>query len=362
MNNRRFVQVVVGGTAAALVVAAGATVVLDPFFHYHNPLEGVEYPLEDGMERYLNDGIIKRYDYDAAIVGTSMMQNFKASQFDSLFGTKSIKVTYTAETYYAIDQEVRKVLRENPDTKYIFRCLDYNKVFQAGEVRNYDQYPDYLYDDNILNDVNYVLNKEIFLDSTLPVIRYNMLGKETTSMDDYSFWEWAHPVGKEHVMEGYQRTEDEANEQKAFSEEDRQTVIDNVTENVIRTVEENPDTTFIFYTPPYSVAFWDDAERKGDLLRYFEAEKLQAELLLPYDNVKLYSFTDHYDITGNLDNYMDNTHYGSKISDMIIDWIYEGEGLLTEDNYLEKIQAIEDYYLSFDYDSIFGDMDDENAE
>ena len=124
MNNRRFVQVVVGGTAAVLVLAAGATVVLDPFFHYHKPLEGVEYPLEDGMERYLNDGIIKTYDYDAAIVGTSMMQNFKASQFDRLFGTKSIKVTYTAETYYAIDQEARKVLRENPDTKYIFRGLD----------------------------------------------------------------------------------------------------------------------------------------------------------------------------------------------------------------------------------------------
>ena len=46
---------------------------------------------------------------------------------------------------------------------------------------------------------------------------------------------------------------------------------------------------------------------------------------------------------------------------MIIDWIYEEEGSLTEDNYVEKIQAMEDYYLSFDYDSIFGDMDDENA-
>ena len=70
-----------------------------------------------------------------------MMQNFKASQFDRLFGTKSIKVTYTAETYYRIDQEARKVLRENPDTKNNIPVLDYNKIFQAGEVRNYDEYP-----------------------------------------------------------------------------------------------------------------------------------------------------------------------------------------------------------------------------
>ena len=350
MNSRRFVQVVLGGTVAALLLAGGATIVIDPFFHYHKALDDVEYPLVDGMERYLNDGIIKTYDYDAAIVGTSMMQNFKASQFDRLFGTKSIKITYTGETYYAIDQEVRKVLEENPDTKCIFRCLDYNKIFQAGEVRNYDDYPDYLYDDNILNDVNYVLNKEIFLDSTLPVIKYNIDGKKTTSMDDYSFWEWEHPVGKEHVLEAYERPE---------TEEDAKTVTDNVTENVIRTVEENPDTMFYFYTPPYSVAFWDEAERNGDLVRYFEAEKLQAKLLLPYDNVKLYTFADHYDITENLDNYMDPTHYGSKISDQIIDWLYEKKGLLTEENYREKIQEMEDFYLSFDYDSIFGDMEEE---
>lgn len=359
MNSRRFVQVVLGGTIAALAVAGGATVVLDPFFHFHKALDGVEYPLEDGMERYLNDGIIKTYDYDAAIVGTSMMQNFKASQFDELFGTKSIKVTYTAETYYVIDQEVRKVLETNPETKCIFRCLDYNKIFQDGKVRNYNDYPDYLYDDNIFNDVNYVFNKEIFLDSTLPVIKYNMDGKQTTSMDDYSFWEWQHPVGREHVLESYERPQEEVKEQKTFTEEDAQTVTNNVTENVIRTVEENPDTMFYFYTPPYSVAFWDEAKRNGDLVRYFEAEKLQAELLLPYDNVKLYTFADHYDITDNLDNYMDPTHYGSKISDKIIDWIYEGKGLLTEENYQEKIQEMEEYYLSFDYDEVFEETEDD---
>lgn len=84
MDSRKFIKLVLGGTAAVLLCVGGATVVLDPFFHYHKALEGVQYPLNDGMERYLNDGIIKTYDYDAAIVGTSMMQNFKTSQFDSL--------------------------------------------------------------------------------------------------------------------------------------------------------------------------------------------------------------------------------------------------------------------------------------
>ena len=44
MNSRRFVQVVLGGTVAALLLAGGATIVIDPFFHYHKALDGVEYP------------------------------------------------------------------------------------------------------------------------------------------------------------------------------------------------------------------------------------------------------------------------------------------------------------------------------
>lgn len=44
---------------------AGLTAVVDPFFHYHKPLECLSYPLNN--ERYQNDGIVKHFDYDAVI-------------------------------------------------------------------------------------------------------------------------------------------------------------------------------------------------------------------------------------------------------------------------------------------------------
>lgn len=41
------------------IVAGGAFVVIvDPFFHYHAPLESMEYPLVRDFERYQNDGIL----------------------------------------------------------------------------------------------------------------------------------------------------------------------------------------------------------------------------------------------------------------------------------------------------------------
>ena len=58
MNSRRFVKTVLAGTVTLLVIAGGLTALIDPFFHFHKPLKNLEYPLNRGSERYLNDGII----------------------------------------------------------------------------------------------------------------------------------------------------------------------------------------------------------------------------------------------------------------------------------------------------------------
>lgn len=178
MNSNKFVKTVLVGTGTLLILAGGMTAVIDPFFHYHKPLKQLEYPLERGKERYLNNGIIQNFDYDAAITGTSMMQNFKTSQFDDLFGTHSVKVTLTGDTYWAIDEEIRTIFDNKSDIKYIFRCLDYNKIFDDKSDYNYDNVPTYLYDNNIWNDVQYLFNKDIFIDNTLGVIKYTLHGEK----------------------------------------------------------------------------------------------------------------------------------------------------------------------------------------
>ena len=71
------------------------------------------------------------------------------------------------------------------DIKYIFRCLDYNKIFDDKSDYNYDNVPTYLYDNNIWNDVQYLFNKDIFIDNTLGVIKYTLHGEKTPSMDEY---------------------------------------------------------------------------------------------------------------------------------------------------------------------------------
>ena len=69
-----------------LAAAAGINAWVDPFFHYRAPREGIAYDMQS--ERYLNDGILKHFDYDAILLGSSVTMNFQTSQCDALFGCR----------------------------------------------------------------------------------------------------------------------------------------------------------------------------------------------------------------------------------------------------------------------------------
>ena len=78
------------------------------------------------------------------------------------------------------------------------------KVFDDKSDYNYDNVPTYLYDDNPWNDVQYLFNKDVFIDNTLGVVKYTPLhGQKMPDMDRYSSWAADHPVGKDYVLQSY---------------------------------------------------------------------------------------------------------------------------------------------------------------
>lgn len=77
MKHTTYLKISILGTLLTLAALAGITIYVDPLFHYHAPLGSLQYPLYD--ERYMNDGIVRHFDYDAIITGSSMTENFKTS-------------------------------------------------------------------------------------------------------------------------------------------------------------------------------------------------------------------------------------------------------------------------------------------
>ena len=143
MRYGRWLWFTVGAVLAMLVMLGGLVVWVDPFFHYHKPLEHLAYPIDS--ERYQNDGISRNFTYDAVLTGTSMMENFKASRFDSLFGVSSVKIPYAGGYYKEVDQAVKRALSYNPQVKVVCRSLDRSFLFYQKDQQNpAAPSPDYL--------------------------------------------------------------------------------------------------------------------------------------------------------------------------------------------------------------------------
>lgn len=324
-------------------------VVIDPYFHYHKPVEGISYRLYE--ERYINDGISRNFDYNAIITGTSMTQNFKTTEFDELFGVKSVKEPFSGAGFQELTDNLDRALSYNEECKTVLMCIDYNGLNREYDWKQYDDYPEYLYDNNVFNDTSYVFNKAILYRGCLNNLFMTLRGEESTSFDEYASWGAAY--GFEQIMQTYVRKEEKVPMAESLTEEEKERIQKNITENIIPVVEKYPDTTFYFFYAPYSILYWDSLYMDGTLKAQLEAEEMVTDMLLAYKNVRLFSFFENTEIICNLDNYRDKEHYISDVNSYILEQMSQGNYEITEQNKETHMEFMREFYLSFDYEAFF---------
>ncbi len=343
---------------AVLLTAVAATVyILDPFVHFHKPNGAFFYTLNN--QRSQNDGLLRNLDYDAIITGTSMTDNFKTSEADTLFGVTSVKVTSDAGTFREINDTVEKALKAQPELKLVIRSLDRSCFTDSADTISYSQaqYPDYLYNDDPFDDVKYLFNYDVVFQRCLPMLRDWAAGEPggITSFDDYCNWmgQYGGSFGGARVMKNrgpYVAPET----MEGLSSEESEAVLENVRLNVTYTALAHPDTEFYYFIPPYSAVWWADKCGEGYIRKSLEAQRIIVEEILKCDNIRLFEYDTCTELTTDLDNYRDSVHYGDWINSRLLRCMLEGEGLVTTENYREKLTALENFYGSFDYNSLFG--------
>ena len=349
MNNKKWSICFLSITLILLLSAAMLTGVIDPFFHYHAPLESLEYPLVH--QRYQNNGIAKNYAYDAMITGTSMTENFKASEFDVLFDATTIKTCFSGGTYEEVTAHLQRAMAANPNMRYIvYGIEDWFLYARPSLILADGEYPTYLYDKNPFTDVKYLLNKEVLLRYTLEVPDYTRKGNIGTTFDEYSSWEF--PSGKKVLLEGYNRPE-VTDIPSVFTPAMADTLRENLETNLLRLAKEYPDTQFLLFFPPYSILNWDAHQREGILNMHIDAMTLASEVLLEADNIHLFSFYTDYETVTDFDNYRDIVHYHSGINSLMLQRMQRDEYRLTKENYQIHWEEVRNFYSSYDYASIF---------
>lgn len=337
-------------TIIVFILFASIIIYIDPLFHYHKPLNKYKYPINN--ERYQNDGITRNFEYESIITGTSMTENFKKSEADRIFGSDFIKVPFSGGHYKEINENLKRAYALGKNIKYVIRCIDYSLLIEDKNTYREDaEYPFYLYNNNLFDDVEYVLNKSILFEQTRGVIKHTKSGLETTNFDDYANWNRYYTFGKETVLDTYTLNET-ASHVRVFSEDERRMVLGNVKQNVTSLASEHPETTFYYFFPPYSICYWDVLKNNGQTDWRIDAEQAAIEEILKYPNIKLYSFCNNFELVCNLDNYKDQAHYGEWVNSWILEWMHNDEYLLTKDNYKDYIKIIREFYNSYDYSSL----------
>lgn len=336
-----------------LAVLGSVTVVIDPFFHYHAPLESLQYPITE--ERYQNDGIVTNFSYDAVITGTSMTENFMASEFDRLFSCDSVKVPLSGSFFKETRDLLDRAFRANPDIKYVVRSVDgmpYYLLTEKDTRRTDAVFPDYLYNDCPLDDVSYVFNKEVLFLRCSKVLVHTLLGYQTTDFDACYRWMGSSPYGRDAVMSAYSRPARAAAE-TGLSDADRALMEANLRQNFLTLAEEHPQTDFYLFFPPYSILWFDEQRQLGKLEQALEVYEYAAELLLSCDNIHLFTFFDDFDLVCDLDRYTNYVHYNADVNSEILLRMREGRNQLTPENCREVFSSIRAFYTAYDYEALF---------
>ncbi len=311
---------------AALACWAAAIGVIDPFFQYHRPLFGME-PLVDN-ERYQNPGIADHFPYDSVILGSSMTENFRAGWFDEAFGCSSVKLSYSAARTGSYAWMLQKAAKGR-ELSHVFLGLD-----SASLIVDHGTYmfplPEYLYDNDPFNDVEYLLNMDV-LKPAARLVWKNLRGT-VPPMEDAYVWDAPGLYGREKVKNSVNWDLEGRSPEPADASAYLENTRENLEKDLIPYIEANPDTEFHIFYPPYSVLQWDLMRYRGELEARLNVTELSIDMLLPYENVSLYFYQNDSDTVCDLDNYKDYSHYSAEVSREIVAWMREGKGRVTEEN------------------------------
>ena len=322
--------------SAALLFAVNAFIVLlvvivDPFEIYHRAWFYT--PVYDSKtQSYCNAGIAKSHDYDSIIIGSSVTENCFPSDYDAALGGRFVKLCMNG----GLSRDHAKMM------DIAFSTHDVRRVVYGLDLFAYNQYytvqravtPDYLYDNNLFNDVSYWFNSSVLF-RFIPEAFMNMGAYREGARDWMYVWDFestdssalmskvdlASPLP---IQKDIQAPCDEA--------------LDNLEHNLLPYIRENRNAIFTVFFPPYSLLYWADKARSGDFEASLAQKALLERTLLGEPNVEIYDFQLVTQWTEDYSLYTDLIHYKAFINAEMADMMAKGECQVLNEEQIEQNQ------------------------
>ena len=344
MNAKKYTILTITYALICLAVIASLSVIIDPCLHYHAPIGPFEAVETD--ERIAMPGVAKHLTYDTALIGSSMSENFKASWFeDGIFGDSCVKICLQGAHFPDYDIVLKEVCA-HPEVRNIVFCLD-DYLLTDDPASCTCTIPEFISNDDLSDDGYYILNNSTAFEYLPLYLIRNIISSE----DEAYVWTNNYVFSPEAVKAAYipQRLP-EIEPEKPINY--YFTNVDSFISSMGPYIESRPDVTFYFYASPYSIMFWDDCQRRGNLSAAVNALGYAYEKLLAYDNVRLFFFQDNFSLITDLNHYRDYSHFDQSVNRYMYECMRDGENEMFTDNFTDRLEALYDFTKDYDYDAI----------
>ena len=350
-----------------MLLSTVGMVIVDPYFHYHSPIDGMPYTIEE--DTYVNAGILKNFEYDSFIVGSSLASLMEPSIVNDRLGANTVKVTLRGASTKNGAFLMEYALKNNSDIRNIFYSLDYNALLGNKDDLN-RELPEYLYDNNPINDSQYTLNKNVWINGVFTLFDKNRNTSLVTDFDEaYGFDRYVQ-FSRTAVISNmpdkfFSETKDNALMEYSCSKdyidaisiiEPQPNVIDNISGNIVPLIEENPGVQFYIYMAPLPVLAWySTISEQGEAgmnqvcanLYYVFCE------LSKYDNCHLGFFYSD-DMTYDMYRFCDLVHWDRNVGRFIINSIIDGKDNITLDCAADKVYEFYEHIRKTDFGAYNG--------
>lgn len=325
---------------------------VDPLIHFHAPIVDEYYYTLDN-ERSQNNGIARNMEYDSIVAGTSMAENFKTSELNTYLKGNFIKLCYSGGRLEEITDSIRFALNTNKSVKQVVRSIDIGFLYYNNDTA-IGVKPEYLYNNSILDDYKYTLNRDILFKRIYEMEKNKGTKLGMTSYD--KFGNWGTYLGVEYGSNSMSDTIQEVISQQApdfvRGEEYERNLRQGIEEHYVKLANDYPEVDFYYFVAPYSVLY-NVGIFRGSKEKFLEEDKqIIIEELLKCSNVKLFCFDDIQNLVCDLNNYEDRVHYAPWVNTYIVKSIGNGDHLMTKSNYKSFIERIKDISNSVDLNNL----------
>lgn len=351
MSIKQYIRCMAAAIAICLIFPALLVFVMDPLYHYHMPWFGQDVYLYN--EVYQTPGMARNSEYDSAVIGSSMTENFRVSWFDNDFGWETVKLSYEGATSRDLSEIMKLVFEDGRHVENVVLCIDDYQMLSDKDALAAER-PEYLYNNSPFDDVEYLWNKDTF-QASLRLALNGVAGRHTNPDDAYNFsskFEFSAQRVFEDAREFRNRLAAEADiepePREAFLPQCRGNL-----ENILPYIKENSSTAFYIIYPPYSILNWEKKLLAGTLEAQLTSDAFAIRCFLSFPNVRLFYFQDKEEWITDLDQYMDTCHYTEAYNHAMEQHILRGEDQIGPEDVENRLRHMYEIVAGYDFDKVW---------